>query len=206
MIKIHSADKIIYLSNNNDLPLQSKRCVIISVLSSEELAEHYAASVKQPEIKEIYFYNENESLLFIWFKSMFNLIEAAGGLVRNSKNEYLFIFRNNKWDLPKGKIEKGESIRKAAKREVEEECGIKGLTIIKELTPSFHTYFIGEKAILKPTYWFEMECSDTSDLVPQLEEGITEVKWLGLNKLGMVRENTYDSIIDVISELDSKSD
>lgn len=201
MIKIHSADKIVYLTTKNNLPRLSNGSIHINVSSEKELSELYEILIKHKEITQIYFFDDSESSLFKRFKSMFEIVEAAGGLVKNSKNEYLFIFRHNKWDLPKGKIEKEESVRKAAKREVEEECGISGLKITKELMPTFHTYYMNEKAVLKPTYWFEMDCSDTSDLVPQLEEGITEVRWLSLKELKMVRENTYPSIKDVISGL-----
>jgi 8-oxo-dGTP pyrophosphatase MutT (NUDIX family) len=146
-------------------------------------------------------YNENETLLLEWFKSLFSIVEAAGGLVKNNKGEYLFIYRHGKWDLPKGKIEKGESIKKAAVREVEEECGISELTISKEITPTYHTYHLNEKQILKPTYWFEMNCGDDSQPIPQEEEGITEVRWITPENFEMVKKNTYESIKDVIAEL-----
>jgi 8-oxo-dGTP pyrophosphatase MutT (NUDIX family) len=201
MIKIHSGDKIVFLTTTNNLPSPQFNSITIKVSSSHEMEEFYSVLMKHKEIDNIYFYNENRSDLFDWFKSMFILVEAAGGLVKNKNGEYLFILRHGKWDLPKGKIEKGESIEEAAIREVEEECGISGLTIIKKMEPTFHTYFLHEKSILKPTYWFEMDCSDTSTLVPQAEEGITEVRWIAAEGLEMVRKNTYESIKDVIAEL-----
>jgi 8-oxo-dGTP pyrophosphatase MutT (NUDIX family) len=201
MIKIHSADKIIYLTNSSTLLKSDESSIIVNVSSEKELTEFYDVLIKSGKIKDIYFFNESEGLLFDWFKCMFKIIEAAGGLVKNADNEYLFILRHGKWDLPKGKIEKGESIKNAAIREVEEECGISGLTITEGIKPTYHTYHINDKAILKPTYWFKMDCSDTSKLIPQQEEGITEVRWLKLKELEMVRNNTYESIKDVIAEL-----
>jgi ADP-ribose pyrophosphatase YjhB (NUDIX family) len=203
MIKIHSADKTIYLTNQTSISKPADGTIVMNISTSGEMAEFYPVLINRKEIREIYFYNENESFLFEWFKSMFKIIEAAGGLVKNLKNEYLFIFRHNKWDLPKGKIEKGESIREAAKREVEEECGISGLSINREITPTFHTYLVNEIQVFKPTYWFEMNCSDTSLPVPQKEEGITEVRWIGKEDFETVRKNTYESIKDVIGELEN---
>lgn len=201
MIKIYSSGKTIRLISNCSVCRPKFGSILISVSSEKELSESYEKLIKNKEIEEICFCHESESVLFDWFKSMFKIIEAAGGLVKNSEDKYLFIFRKGKWDLPKGKIDKGESIRDAAIREVEEECGIEQLSIVKEIPPTYHTYYIGDKHVLKPTYWFEMNCSDTSELVPQEEEGITEVRWLSRKDLSMVRENTYASILDVFSEL-----
>lgn len=133
------------------------------------------------------------------FSSLFHPINAAGGRVHNSKGEILFIFRSGKWDLPKGKIEEGEEIREAAVREVEEECGIGKLSIKHELPSTFHVYTQEGVEILKRTYWFEMFSDDERELVPQLEEGITEVKWMGPESVKNALLNTYDSIIEVMN-------
>lgn len=126
------------------------------------------------------------------------VIEAAGGVVKNSEGKILLIFRNGKWDLPKGKIEKGETPEQAAVREVEEECGITGLKITRSLAPSFHTYKDGEKLILKKTWWFEMTTTDKSKLVPQHEEGITKVEWRDRSGLQEAMKNTFHSVAEVI--------
>ncbi|MGQ0829546.1 MAG: NUDIX hydrolase, partial [Bacteroidota bacterium] len=183
MKKIFSINKIIYLINNPNDFQQKENAVYASIESEDEMRLIHDELINKNNIQEIYFFNKDQELLFRYFTSMFCIIEAAGGLVKNKKEEWLFIFRNNKWDLPKGKIEKKESIKTTAIREVEEECGIKGLTILKELPTTYHTYYLEEKAILKPTYWFEMYCNDTSKLKPQTEEGITDVKWLSKNDL-----------------------
>lgn len=201
MVKVFSFNKIIYLISNQSLYVSDKDTAFVSIQSEDEMRLLYDELVNKNNLKEIYFYNENPELLFSYFSSMFRIIEAAGGLVKNEKNEWLFIFRNGKWDLPKGKIEKKEAVKKAAVREVEEECGISQLTIIKELPSTYHTYYMEERAILKRTYWFEMKCSDSSKLVPQLEEGITDVKWLSEKKLKMVYDNTFESVKDVMKEI-----
>jgi 8-oxo-dGTP pyrophosphatase MutT (NUDIX family) len=150
--------------------------------------------------RQIYLFDEHPEKVFEMLQSKCKLIDAAGGLVRNEKNEMLLIFRNGKWDLPKGKLEKDETPAYAAIREVEEECGIKELTITKPLSPTFHTYIHKEKMVLKKTYWFEMICTDKKELIPQTEEGITEVKWMKEEEVKNALENTYHSIVDVLKE------
>lgn len=201
MIKITSSGKTIRLINNYSLSEPPGGFVSVEVSSAKEVSDFYNILINSDEVNEIHFYNTNVQDLFQWFSSMFTIVEAAGGLVKNENGSYLFIFRNGKWDLPKGKIEKGETIRDAAVREVEEECGINGLTILKELPTTYHTYTLGNNAVLKPTYWFEMKCSGHPELVPQTEEGITEVKWMNAAELETVRENTFPSIIDLIAGL-----
>lgn len=142
--------------------------------------------------------DENPGKVFEQFKNKCKIIEAAGGLVKNEIGELLMIYRSGKWDLPKGKIEKGESPEIAAVREVEEECGIGKLEIIKPLPPTFHTYKHHEKIVLKKTYWYEMSCADKKTLTPQLEEGITEVKWMKEREVEKALQNTFYSIVEVV--------
>ena len=127
---------------------------------------------------EMNVYGENIEEIWEDFTHMFKVIEAAGGLVKNKNNELLFIRRMGKWDLPKGKIEKGESLEQAALREVEEETGLKELILEEFLNNTFHIYTErnGEK-ILKTTYWFKMTYVGNSQPIPQKEEGISEVSW-----------------------------
>lgn len=121
-----------------------------------------------------------ESLEEVWedFTHMFKVIEAAGGVVSNKDGEILFIHRIGRWDLPKGKIEKGESLEQAALREIEEETGLKELILEEFLNNTFHIYTErnGEK-ILKTTYWFKMNYVGNDMPIPQTEEGITAVSW-----------------------------
>ena len=127
---------------------------------------------------EMNVYGENIEEIWEDFTHMFKVIEAAGGLVKNKNNELLFIRRMGKWDLPKGKIEKGESLEQAALREVEEETGLKELILEEFVNNTFHIYTErnGEK-ILKTTYWFKMTYVGNSQPIPQKEEGISEVSW-----------------------------
>ncbi len=137
------------------------------------------------------------------FKSIrkkLTLIKAAGGLVNNAKGEYLFIYRNNKWDLPKGKVEKGEKMKKAAVREVEEECGVKVDELKAKICKTFHVYEMGGKLVLKHTNWYRMTVKNSPVLIPQIEEGITEASWVPQTKLQDKMKNTYPLITDVLRE------
>lgn len=123
-------------------------------------------------------YGENLDEIWEDFTHMFKVIEAAGGVVKNQKNEILFIRRLGKWDLAKGKIEKDESLEQAALREIEEETGLSELIIEEFLNTTFHLYTErnGDK-ILKTTYWFKVSYVGNATPVPQTEEGISEVSW-----------------------------
>lgn len=129
------------------------------------------------------------------------VIEAAGGAVKNSEGKLLMIHRRGKWDLPKGKIDKGETPEKAAVREVEEECGVSQLQIVRPLSSTYHTYKEDGRIILKKTWWYEMTTADTGKLVPQAEEGITDVKWKDAKGVAEALKETFQSVIEVVSEL-----
>ncbi len=125
-------------------------------------------------------------------------MEAAGGLVENDCGEYLAIKRLGKWDLPKGKIEKGEKPEECALREVEEECGIHNINIKNNLCNTYHTYQLKGRWILKKTYWYRMEYNGNEELIPQIEEDITDVIWTSDNHTYIIKSNTYKSILDVL--------
>lgn len=128
------------------------------------------------------------------FKLQFKVQEAAGGKVLNEQNEVLFIYRFDKWDLPKGKLEKGETIEECAVREVEEECGISNLTIEKQLETTYHIFERNSKTIFKITYWFLMNTSYFGSLTPQIEEGIEQVLFKNELEIKDALENTYENI------------
>ncbi len=150
--------------------------------------------LNKENISKIYFYHVSLDLLWSAFKNRFKKITAAGGMVRNSNGKILFIFRNGKWDLPKGKVEKGEDIRDAAIREVQEECGIENVICDQiALQNTYHIYKEKEEVILKESVWFAMQSND-QNLTPQLEEGITKVVWLKPNEMSSALKNTYPNI------------
>lgn len=126
--------------------------------------------------------------------SEFNQINAGGGLVRNSAGEYLLIFRNGKWDLPKGKQEAGEDIKVTAVREVEEECGIDSLELGNLLCVTHHTYRMNGEFMLKHTFWYNMEYKGDATLKPQTEENIEMCKWVKGEDIAELVKDTYPSI------------
>ena len=115
----------------------------------------------------VYYHDVNFVLSLI--ESQFSLIEAAGGIIKNSTNQLLFIFRNGVWDLPKGKREAGESVLETALREVKEETGLMSVISGDLIGNTYHTYFVGEKRILKKTYWFSMSIKTIKDLIQRKE-------------------------------------
>lgn len=138
------------------------------------------------------FYNVTELLEKI--KKCFKKhIIAAGGVVRNSKNDILFIYRNGFWDLPKGKVEPNEDIAATAVREVIEETGMNNVELKRALKTTFHTYKELNVLVLKETRWYEM-FSDDNNLNPQTEEGISELKWVATNEIDVYCHKSYPNI------------
>ena len=142
--------------------------------------------------------SKNPKETFLKLKIGSTIIKAAGGLVVNAKGNYLFIFRNKRWDLPKGKSEKGEEMRETAVREVEEECGVKISKIGEKLCKTYHIYTIGNKMVLKKTNWYAMSVKSEPKLIPQKEEGIERAVWLNENELSPIVQNTFPSILAVL--------
>ncbi|CAM3286835.1 NUDIX domain-containing protein [Empedobacter falsenii] len=131
----------------------------------------------------------------VWTKFLkyYKHIQAAGGIVRNPKDDYLFIFRLGKWDLPKGKMEEGESREESAIREIEEECSLTNLELKRFLMPTFHIYFLREY-IIKETFWFEVFYDGVELPLPQTEEGIESVEWRKESEIPQLLENSYPNI------------
>ena len=121
-------------------------------------------------------------------------------MVTDKKNQVLFIFRRGKWDLPKGKLDDGEEIEACALREIEEETGATGLSIEKPFHITYHTYFEGDKQVLKESHWFLVNTSEKTILNPQTEEDIEKCEWVPLNRLGNYMSNMHASIIDVVQK------
>jgi ADP-ribose pyrophosphatase YjhB (NUDIX family) len=137
---------------------------------------------------------KNEEKLLKKFLRLLPNIIAGGGKVLNDKGEILFIYRNDKWDLPKGKVEGKESIEETSLREVEEETKVTGLKIIKPLETTYHIFKRNGRHKIKITYWFEMTSNYNGKLEPQQEEGITKVEWLNSQRILEAMENSYANI------------
>ena len=162
-----------------------------------DLPTFFKNLVKEPS-KDYILVDDDPKRLFLKIKKSCQLIKASGGLVRSAKGNFLFIYRNKKWDLPKGKVEKGEKMKEAGLREVEEECGVKILSNDKKLCKTYHVYALGNKLVLKKTNWYSMTVKGEPKLIPQKEEGITKAVWLGNDELKPVLKNTFPSIVQVL--------
>ena len=159
-------------------------------------------SLKKNNQKDFYLETNDPKAIFGSVKKKLTIIKAAGGLVSNAKGEFLFIFRNKKWDLPKGKVEKGERVKVTAVREVEEECGVKIEKREERLCKTYHIYELGNKIILKRTSWYRMTVKGSPKLIPQTAEGITTASWVSREGIPAKLKNTYPLILEVLKAED----
>jgi 8-oxo-dGTP pyrophosphatase MutT (NUDIX family) len=139
-------------------------------------------------------YHKDEERLEKFLRKKLPVVEAGGALVYNAKKEILFIRRNGKWDLPKGKLEKGESPQEGAIRETEEETGVQNLVIRKFIAQTYHVFKRNDKFKLKITYWYEMYTDYTGDLVPETKEGIKKAKWKNFAKSQKALKESYENV------------
>ena len=193
MYKVFINNKCIFLSSDED---------IFSERAGRNLQYHSVSTLLQDidefekDRKADYLFINGDPDIIL---SHFPMIEAAGGLVRKEGNQILFIFRYGKWDLPKGKMEPGEKPAETAVREVTEETGVSGLSIIKELIPTYHTYKLDGKRVIKKTHWFEMDFGDDTHITPQAIEDITVVKWLNKKDIPWIMRDSYASVIELLT-------
>lgn len=196
--------------NKTVIQFASRQDVAQYKVTPEDLVGHYYgkrngllnyidSAEKSERLKSITLLSEDLEGLINDFFSFYKIVEAAGGLVFNQQKELLAIFRIGMWDLPKGKIEKGETPDVAAVREVQEETGIKNIQLGELLHTSYHTYRNRkDKRCLKPTYWYEMYTTDV-ELTPQGEEDIEQAIWISKDKFLEEGYETYGSILDVLN-------
>jgi len=196
MYKVFFNNKLIKLTTELSPSTDEVPLFFIKYISAEEIIR----SLKSKVIKHIKLYHSKEEKLMMHFNNRFKTIEASGGLVKNKNNCILFIYRNNKWDLPKGKIRKRESIEEAALREVIEETGIKDLRIENQLETTYHIYKGKKRHNIKKTYWFLMESDFLGKFMPQVSENITLVKWIELNEIPKLLEKSYKNIKRLINK------
>ncbi len=154
-------------------------------------------AVKNNEIRAAVFAGPDADALLEQIKNTFKIIIAGGGWVVNDVGEVLFILRHGKWDLPKGKLDEGETIEACAMREVEEETGVTGLKILQPVMITYHVYEHKGEEILKESHWYLMKTLTNNVPVPQLEEGITAIKWLDKAGIQKALSNTYPSVKDL---------
>lgn len=182
--------------------LNSNGADMLLKLSGSESTDHMrqliASFENASEISRVVLQSLDIDRSWLTFCSLYKIISAAGGMVYNHFGHLLLIFRNGKWDLPKGKIEEGEEPDAAAIREVNEECGIGFLELKKQIRTTYHTYPYKNDRVLKKTYWFLMTTKDNAVPVPQHEEGIIDAKWMSKAQVFDVLPNAYNSIATLI--------
>ena len=198
MYKVFFDNRTIYFTDQFAYYYKKYNGLFVRYLDEIQLAYVLELFRNVDEIKNVFIIHPDIETVFQAFRSFFRTMEAAGGLVFNEKGRILVIKRKARWDLPKGKLEKGEETQDSAIREVREECGITAPEIHSLLHVTYHAYSQEGVLILKKTYWYKMIYSGQKRLRPQTEEDITDARWISKKDLKMVVQNTYLSIVEVL--------
>lgn len=189
MYKVFVNDKPLFLTNKISKETDFQLFLLESIDIKQLIVKMF-----QNKIQKAYLYHPDDKEIMKTLKSKIPVNKAGGGLVYNKKGEVLFIFRNGKWDLPKGGIEKGEEIEDTAMREVEEETGVDQLRIVKKLQKTYHVFKRNGVHKLKITHWFEMYSDFEGTPQGQLEEGIEKVAWFSPEEIPEILKNSYENI------------
>lgn len=204
MYKIYINDTPLILTNSAEIgekQIENDRELIARYIGKHKVLFNYIDMLeKGKRFDKVTLYYDDVEQLFSDFASHFKIIEAGGGVVFNADQEVLLIFRRNFWDLPKGKLDKGESKEAAALREVREETGLEQLEQTKLLETMYHTYREGKQRILKRTFWYEMHTSEMS-LTPQAEEQIEKAEWWQLKNFLSSDLPVYASIRGLLEKV-----
>jgi len=216
-MKIFLNDRTIeFMQSRPENPLFSD--LVVEYQSAEKLKEAWTDFARHEKFLKFIIVEPGHKTLdisnsFKAFVSLFKIIPAAGGLVKNEKGEFLFIHRLGFWDLPKGKIDKKDrkvpgndnhdslAARNAAIREVKEETGLQKVVILKELGATWHLYISKENYVIKKTQWFEMQADSGQRLKPQTSEGIFLVKWTPPAAIHCILSHTYASIRELLLDV-----
>jgi len=196
--KVFFNDRTILLTTKPDSSIIISANAVYKFDTRNNLKKFVNDFLSKDNLKNVVIYGHNTIMIMKEFSSLFMNIDAAGGLVFNNTNEFIGIFRRGKNDLPKGKLEEGESIEECAVREVQEECGIKDVSIKEKITNTFHIYFIDDEPVLKQTHWFRMNTTD-KELTPQTEEDISKIFWVKAKEGSNFAEHAYPSVGDVLA-------
>jgi len=197
MYKVFINDKALILMSSEEVFTREKSRILNHYNGPKSLSDAIA-SLRNLDTSYLVLIADNLEAMWGDFQSRYFLIDAAGGLLLNSNGESLWIKRNGKWDLPKGKVEKDEPLDLAAVREVKEECGVVNVICGHHLGYSYHCYKFDGVEVLKTTCWFRMTVLSKQNLKPQLEEGITEVSWVKKENIESYISSTYTSIAELL--------
>jgi 8-oxo-dGTP pyrophosphatase MutT (NUDIX family) len=189
MYKVFVNDKPLFLTNQ----VQKETDFKLFLLESVDIKK-LIVKIFQHKIQKAFLYHPDEKLIMKTLRAKLPVEKAGGGLVYNANGDVLFIFRNGKWDLAKGGMEKNETIEQTAIREVEEETGVTGLIITEKLQKTYHIFKRNGRYKLKITQWFEMQTKYEGTPQGQAEEGIEKVEWVNPTNIPMLLENSYENI------------
>jgi ADP-ribose pyrophosphatase YjhB (NUDIX family) len=197
MYKVFFNHKPLILTNKIQEFSDTEPFIFIKYSSASKILK----ALKSTKSSKVYLYHKNIDTLWKTFLKQFPVIEAAGGLVERVDNKFLFIFRNNQWDLPKGGVEKNELIIEAAKREVTEETGVGDLIVQNQLSETYHIFKKGKRYRLKKTYWFKMSTTYMGQLQPQIEEGISKTEWISKVGIDNFLNDAFENIRTIVLEV-----
>jgi ADP-ribose pyrophosphatase YjhB (NUDIX family) len=172
--------------------------LIVRIDHVDEVERAVHLALQHAHVRAAYVFDADLERLWNTFRAPYKFVVAAGGVVTDDDGRLLVIRRLGKWDLPKGKVEQGEAIEAAAVREVQEECGLQHLEVVRAMPSTWHTYEQKGRAHLKRTDWFLMNGSSTEGLVAQREEGIEEVRWMTPAEIADMRSETYPSLLPIV--------
>ena len=193
MYKVFVNRLIINLTSDKEF-LNDSKTYLLSSISIKEI-------IKKLKIHdEVFLYYPDKKKLLKEFKKKLVTIKATGGIVTNKKNQILFIYRKGKWDLPKGKMEKNESKKESALREVIEETGVKKLKIINFFSTTFHLIKVKREYFLKETHWYTMKTKYDGKLKPQKSEGIISAKWKTFDEALEIKKKTFRNIAIILTK------
>ncbi len=198
MYKVFFKDRTVYFGDDFSKVFGRNNGLFYKFNNLQELTELIHVFNELTKIDKLFIFHDDILTLFDEFKACFSYIEAAGGVVIRPDGRFLVMQRDGIWDLPKGKLDPGETSEEAALREVEEETGLDQLEVIQPILSTFHTYQVTNDMMLKKTKWYEMKYSGKKTPVPQAEENITEIVWAAPGKTDFIRKNTYPSVLDVL--------
>ena len=189
MYKVFVNDKPLFLTNT----IAKETDFQLFLLESIDI-EQLIIKIFQNKVQKAYLYHPDEKIILKMMKEKIPVCKAGGGLVYNKEGHVLFIFRNGKWDLPKGGMEKNEKITATAIREVEEETGVSDLSISCDLQKTYHVFKRNGKYKLKITQWYEMQSTFEGPTIPQTKEGIEKAVWLNPEQIKEALNNSYENI------------
>ena len=202
MLKIYFGTKPLFITDSRNAEvapyLDSKGTVVLTDIKDTEIG-NMIRQMQEPDVPAgVIFYNPDQAINSL--RNHLVQIQAAGGLVYAGGREILMIYRRGKWDLPKGKLDEGEDLETCAKREVEEETGIKNLALERKICVTYHTYYQGADYVLKESHWYLMRTNKGQKFTPQTDEDIEKCEWVALAGIDPYIENTHLSITDVLNK------